>query len=41
MVEPAAQMRKPRFRESSAVCQMTPSKKGREAGPGVRGVRMA
>lgn len=41
MVEVAGQMRKPRFRESSTVCQMTPSKKGHEAGPGVRGVRMA
>lgn len=41
MVELAGQMRKLRFRESSTVCQMTPSKKGHKAGPGVRGVRMA
>ena len=41
MLEPAVQMRKQRFRESSTVCQMSPFKKGHEAGPGVRGVRMA
>lgn len=40
MVELVGQMRKPRFRESSTICQMTPSNKGHEAGPRVRGVRM-
>ena len=41
MVELVRQMRKPRFRERSMIRQMTPSKKGHEAGPHVRGVRMA